>query len=68
MLLKDDVGVLRVRSRVESHDHKSHDHGVTIAFFFDVSFDKQVIVKSYLQLGKKPLNPTREKGEKPVLL
>ena len=44
----------RTRSYTRSHHHKSCDHGVTIAFFFGVSSNKQVIVKNYLQLGKKP--------------
>ena len=56
LLLKDDVGRLRVKSRARSHNHRSHDHGVIIAFLFGVSSNKQVIVISYLQLGKNPLN------------
>ena len=40
-------------SYARSHDHRFYDHGVTIAFLFGVSFDKQVIVKNYLQLDKK---------------
>ena len=42
-MLLDDVGGSRVRSRVRSNDHRSRDHGVTIAFLFGVSSDKQVI-------------------------
>ena len=53
---KDDVGGLRVRSHARSNDPGSRDHDVTIAFFFSMSSDKQVIVISYLQLGKKSLN------------
>ena len=68
LLLKDDVGRSRVRPRTRSHDPRSRDHAVTIAFFFGVSSDKQVIVKSYLQLGENPLNPIGEKGGKSVLL
>ena len=59
-LLKYDFGESRVRSRarlrVRSNNHRFCDHGITIAFFFGVSSDKQVIVISYLQLSKKPLN------------
>ena len=70
-MLLDDVGQSRVRSRarlnVGSHDHGACGYGVTIDFLFALSSDKQVIVKSYLQLDKKPPNPTRERGEKPVL-
>ena len=72
LLLKDNVGGSRVRShtrsRAGSHDHRFHDYGVTIAFFFDMSSDKQVILKNYLQLSKNPPNPIRERGRKPVLL
>ena len=56
------------RSRVELYDHMSRDHGIIIAFFFGISSNKRVIVKSYLQFGKKPSNPTEERGAKPVLL
>ena len=46
-MLLDEVGGSRVRSRarlrVGSHDHRSCDHSVTIAFFFGVSSDEQVI-------------------------
>ena len=56
LLFKDNVGRSCVRSRARSHDYISHDHGITIAFFFGVSSDKQIIVISYLQLGKKSLN------------
>ena len=62
-LHKDDVGKSRVRSRarsrVRSHDHRSRDHGIIIAFFFGISSDKQIIVISYLQLGQKPPNLIR---------
>ena len=34
---------LRARSRVGSDDYKSRNYGVTIAFLYGVSFDKQVI-------------------------
>ena len=40
LLLKDDVGRSRVRSRAKSHDPGSHDHGITIAFLFGMSSDK----------------------------
>ena len=67
-LLLDNVGGSRVRSRarsrVRSHDHRSRDHGITIAFFFGVSSDKQVILKNPLQLGKKPPNLIGEKARK----
>ena len=33
----------RARSRVGLHDHRSCNHGITIAFLFGVSSDKQVI-------------------------
>ena len=55
-LFKNDVGGSRVRSRARSHDLGSCDHDVIIAFFFGVSSDKRVFVKSYLQLDKKPPN------------
>ena len=55
-------------SRVRSHDYRSCDHGVTIVFLFGVSFDKQVNVKNFLQLGKKRLNFMGETREKSVLL
>ena len=53
LLLKDDVGGSYVRSyarsRVGSYDHRSYNHGVTIAFLFGMSFDKQFhCLKSYL--------------------
>ena len=41
-LLKDNVGGSRVKSYVKSYDPKSCDYGVTIAFFFGVSSDKQL--------------------------
>ena len=50
------LGRSYVRSLARSHDRRSCDHGVTIAFFFGVSSNKQAIGISYLQLGKKPLN------------
>ena len=54
---KDEVGGSRVRSHAKSYDHRSYDHSITIAFFFGISFDKQLIVyKAPLQLGKKPAN------------
>ena len=80
MLLKDDVGGSRVKSRARSHvksrvrsrvilyNHKSCNHDVIIFFFFGVNSDERIIVKSYLQLGKKSPNPTGKKGGKPVLL
>ena len=33
------------RSRARSYDLRSCNYGITIAFFFDVSFNKQVIIK-----------------------
>ena len=48
------------KSCTRLHNNRVCDHGVTIAFFFDISSDKQIIVKSYLQLGKKFLNPMEE--------
>ena len=36
---------------------------VTIAFFFKMSFDKQIIVKNYLQLVKKPPNSIEKQEE-----
>ena len=66
LLFKNDVGGSHVRSRARLHNPGSCDPGVTIAFLFGISSDKQVIVKSYLQLGEKLLNPTREKGGKPM--
>ena len=33
LLLKDDVGGLRIRSRARSHNHGSCDHGVTVINF-----------------------------------
>ena len=48
---------------VRSHDPRSRDHGVTNAFIFGISFDKQVIVKSYLPLNKKSLYPIGEQEE-----
>ena len=69
LLLKDDVGESRIRSRAKSNDLGSHDHGITIAFLFGVSLKKQFNrQKATLQLGKKPPNLTRERGGKPVLL
>ena len=64
---ENDIGWSHIRSCARSHDHESCDHGVIIAFFFGVSSDEQVI-KSYLQLDKKPPNPTGERGRKLVLL
>ena len=71
MLLDDADGSRvrsRARSRVGSHDHKSCDHDVTIAFLFGVRSDKRVIVKNHSQLGKKPPNPMGERAGKLVLL
>ena len=65
---EDDVGGSRVRSRARSHDYRSCDHGITIAFVFGVSFNKQVIVKNKLELDKKPPNPIGERRRKPMLL
>ena len=45
LLFKDNFGRSHVESRARSHDSESCDHGVTIAFFFGVSSDKQIIVK-----------------------
>ena len=36
---------LHIRLCTKSHDYMSCDHSVTITFFFDMSFDIQVIVK-----------------------
>ena len=55
------------RSNARLHDYRSYDYSIIIAFFFGVSSDKRVIVKSYLQLGKKPFNPIKETRRKPVL-
>ena len=33
------------RSHARSYDYRSRDHGVTIAFFFGINFNKQIIVK-----------------------
>ena len=55
LLLEDNVGGSCVRLRARSHDLGSCDYGITIAFPFGVSFNKQVIVKNYLQLDKKLL-------------
>ena len=48
LLLKDDVGKSctrsRIRSHIKSYDHRFCDHGITIAFFFGVSSNKQLIV------------------------
>ena len=41
LLLKDDVSGLHVRSRARSHDLKFGDHGITIAFLFGMSSNKQ---------------------------
>ena len=57
------------KSYTRLYNHRSYDHGVTIAFLFGMSSKKLVIVKSYFQLGKKkPLNPMGGQKEKPVLL
>ena len=56
LLFKDDVNELRIRSRTRSHNPGSCNYRVTIVFLFGVSFDKRIIVISYLQLGKKPPN------------
>ena len=53
-------GRSRVRLYAKSYNYKSYDHGVTITFLFSMSFDKQIIVKSYLQLGEKSPNPVEE--------
>ena len=53
IIMKIKFSRSRVRSRARSHDHKSHDNIATVAFLPKVSFDKQVIVKIYLQLDKK---------------
>ena len=49
LLLRNEVGELCVRSlarsHARSHDLKSYDYSVTIAFFFNVSSNKQIIVK-----------------------
>ena len=49
-LFKNDVGGSRIRSRARSHDFRSHDHGVTIAFLFGVISDKQIIVKKLFSI------------------
>ena len=45
LFLKDDIGGPRVRSCIRSYDLRFYNHGVTIAFFFGVSSDKQMIFK-----------------------
>ena len=64
LLIKMRFSELYIRSRFKSNarllNYKSCDHKFTIIFFFGVSSDKQVIVKSYLQLGKKPFNSIRK--------
>ena len=62
------LGGSYIISPVRSLDYKSCHYGITIAFLFVVSSDKQVIVKSYLQLDKKSLNSIREIKRKLVLL
>ena len=68
LFFKNDVDGSRIRSRPRSYNPGSCNHGVTIVFLFGVSFDKQMIVKSYLELAKKLLNLIGETREKPVLL
>ena len=51
------------RSHARSYNYRFCDQSVTITFFIGVSSDKQVIIKSYLQLGKKPLNSIEEQEE-----
>ena len=64
---KMKLGRSHVRSHAGSHDYRSYDHGIKITFFFGVNSDKQVIVKSYLQLNKKSLNFIRETRGKPSI-
>ena len=40
LLFKNYVGGSRFRSRARSHNHKSSDHSVIIAFFFGISSNK----------------------------
>ena len=48
LLFKDDIGGSRIRSRAKSHNPGSRDYGVTIAFLFDMSSNKQFnYLKSY---------------------
>ena len=54
------LGRSHIRSHARSHDNKSCDYGVTIAFFFGVNSHKQVIVKSYLQPDQKLFNSIGE--------
>ena len=43
----------------------SCNHGVIIAFFFNVNSNKQIIVKKlFLQLGKKISKPYKRKARK----
>ena len=39
---------LYARLHTRSNDNKFYDYSITIALFFGMSFDKQVIVKTYL--------------------
>ena len=41
------------RSHTTSNDYSFYDHNITIAVFFGISSNKEIIVKSYLQLSKK---------------
>ena len=51
----------RTKLHARLHNNMFCDQSVIIAFFFDISLDKQVIVKkNHLQLGKKSLNPMEE--------
>ena len=49
LLLKDDIGGSHIKSRIRlyirSHDPRSCNHGFIIAFLFDKSSNKQIIVK-----------------------
>ena len=41
----DHIIIGLMTTTLQFHDHWFYDHGITIAFFFGVSFDKPVIVK-----------------------
>ena len=62
------LGGSHVKSGARSYHYRSCDYSITIAFLFSVSSNKQVIVKSYLQLGKKPLNFMGKTRRKQVFL
>ena len=63
LLLIRWVGASYNRLHARSHNHKFCNYSITIAFFFSVSSNKKVIVKSYLQLDKKPPNLIEKQEE-----